>query len=279
MSNNISIKESNAELIPILTAGTNGSNYFDRIHDTLEIAKNQGIHQYLTGQILIEKLPDIIVQKPMKFNFIKLALDKQTHEDAEKERVILRHRATSDPLYPYQLLIQGNPAQPGNDVTPHSKAEGRLWRNGVNIPTAIAQKIILTAGFQLTAGQNVDHNENRRCAMTVIPARYISEFHRPNDNDVVQACRSVQLLDMDDVEELIDIEIANLTDIARANPQDTEEQLLTKLRSTDVITQFDTAQSRYSQRVDNILHKNAKVKDFLEKVAMNKMYSSECIVS
>jgi hypothetical protein len=100
MSNNISIKESNTELIPILTAGTNGSNYFDRIHDTLEIAKNQGIHQYLTGQILIEKLPDIIVQKPMKFNFIKLALDKQTHEDAEKERVILRHRATSDPLYP-----------------------------------------------------------------------------------------------------------------------------------------------------------------------------------
>ena len=266
MSNNISIKESSTELIPILTAGTNGSNYFDRIYDTLEIAKNQGIHQYLTGQILIEKLPDVIAQKPIKFNFIKMALDKQTHEDAEKERVILRHRATSDPLYPYQLLIQGNPNQPGNIVTPHSKAEGRLWRNGVNIPTAIAQKIILNAGFQLTTGPTVDHNENRRCAMAAIPARYISEFHRPNDNHVVQACRSVQLLDMDDVEELIDIEIANLTDIARVNPQDTEEQLLTKLRSTDVITQFDTAQSRYNQRLDNILHKNAKVKDFLEKV-------------
>ena len=47
MSNNISIKESNTELIPILTAGTNGSNQHDRIHDSFEIAKDKACHQYL----------------------------------------------------------------------------------------------------------------------------------------------------------------------------------------------------------------------------------------
>ena len=144
---------------------------------------------------------------------------------------------------------------------------GEMQIFSYHLPTVVANQAITKKGGKLrppSTPANIDYN--RITAVANMPARYISEYHFPEDPQNIVLSRNAQILDVDEIEGLVDDEVKLLSDIARYSDDDTVAQLQLKLVSTNSQAEFDRAVQRKQTRIDQSIANNAKVKSFFESV-------------
>jgi hypothetical protein len=248
---------------------TDFSSFFSRYHKFEGQAKSSGVYVYLAGEIILEDVQTLSKSQPDEISYYKQALRTQCLADEEKHGKELAAKCNKDYLYPYQLLVQSNPADPvppngeHRPIAMKTVAEARIWRKqgvplSMSIVTTYLRQVHAIAFSDDPVQQLLQFTEN-------FPSRYTTDVVDPDNEAHKLKCSSVLVLDSERVEELIHEEVASMSDIERLDDADTIDTITVKLRDPHAPgIAFSGAKHKHTLRMKTAIDEHARVKSFVE---------------